>query len=125
VRCEDPCEFVGVPSGELAGGLDGPLALADAYGVDGEVADDGHVAGAVASAQPRLILFEDHVEHPVQAVLDAQWPRTASARRSAVRAAEAPGRGRRARLLDDGLDHAAGRQLGEARLGGVAPVTPP
>src|SRR5829696_7065455 len=77
-----------------------------------------------ASAQPRLILFEDHVEHPVQAVLDAQWPRTASARRSAVRAAEAPGRGRRARLLDDGLDHADGRQLGEARLGGVAPVTP-
>ena len=49
---EEPGELVGVPSGELAGGLDGSLAFAEAHGVDGEVAHDGHVAGAVAGAQP-------------------------------------------------------------------------
>jgi hypothetical protein len=33
--------------------------------IDGEVANDGHILGAMTLSQPRLILVEDRVEGPV------------------------------------------------------------
>jgi hypothetical protein len=38
--------------------------------VKGGVADDRHVRRCIAAAQPRQILVEDDIEHPVQTVLD-------------------------------------------------------
>lgn len=49
------------------------------------MADDGHVFGAVAFSEAGLVVGEGDVEDPVQLVLDAQWPRTASAALSAER----------------------------------------
>ncbi len=40
--------------------------------VDGEVPDEGHVAGAVAGSEAGLVLLEDDVENPVEAVFDGQ-----------------------------------------------------
>jgi len=39
--------------------------------VDGEVPDDGHIFGAMSGSEARLVLFEDDVEDPVEAVFDA------------------------------------------------------
>src|SRR5689334_836367 len=60
-------EFGRDPAGGLWHGLDGALALGGAEEVDGEMADGGHVAGAVAAAQAGFVLPEDDVETPVQA----------------------------------------------------------
>jgi len=38
------------------------------------MAHDGHVVGAVALAQARLIVSKHHVEHPMQAVLNTPVP---------------------------------------------------
>ncbi len=40
------------------------LGLADE--VDAEVADDSHVPGTVSFADPGLVFFESHVEHPME-----------------------------------------------------------
>src|SRR4051812_49741244 len=60
-------EVAWVPSGELA-------AVFEACGwrgllpeVHGHVSDDGHVLGAVAGAQAREVVVEDHGHDPVQA----------------------------------------------------------
>jgi len=42
--------------------------------VEREVADDGHVLGAMTLAQPGLVVAEGDVEDPVQAVLDGSVP---------------------------------------------------
>jgi hypothetical protein len=41
--------------------------------VEGEMADDGHVLGAVAGAQARLVLIEGHVEGPMQVIFDTPY----------------------------------------------------
>ena len=51
--------------------LDASFVVRGSHEIDGEVADDGHVFGAVAFSQARLVLFEGYVEHPVKLVLDA------------------------------------------------------
>ena len=44
-------QVFGVPSGALAASLDGSLVCDLAHQIEGEVADDGHIRGAVAGAQ--------------------------------------------------------------------------
>ncbi len=56
--------------------------------VDGEFSDDGEVFRAKLLAVPGTIFVEDRIEHPMEAILDAQWVCAASARRCAVRRAE-------------------------------------
>jgi hypothetical protein len=46
---------------------------------EGEVAQGGHDGGAGPGADLGVVLGEDDVADPVQAVLDAQCPRIASA----------------------------------------------
>ena len=81
-------EVVGAPAGELAAALDGFFVGYGAHEVEGEVSHDGHVFGGAAFAQPALVVLEDDVHDPVQAVFDGQWLRTACWARAAVRSAE-------------------------------------
>ena len=59
-----------VPGGSLSTRLDRALVFCVADQIDGEVADDGHVLGAVAFAQAGEVLLEGYVERPMQVVLD-------------------------------------------------------
>lgn len=75
-RSEDLVEILRVPSGEFSWAFDGLLSLTartrldGSDEVDGEVAGDGHIFGAMALSQAGLIVFEDDVEHPMEFVLD-------------------------------------------------------
>ena len=44
-----------------------------------EVLDEWHVRRPASRSEPHQIVVKDHVEHPVEAVLDAPvgWPRSA------------------------------------------------
>jgi hypothetical protein len=88
---KDGCEISGVPACPLAAQLDAgslwrpwfvgfaaqpfslwPRRLIDLSDkVDGEVAHDGHVLGAMAFAQTGLIFTEDHVQRPMQLIFYA------------------------------------------------------
>lgn len=72
-RSEDLEQILRVPGGAFAPSLDRSLVGGLSYQVEGEMADDGHIPGAVAGAQARLVLMEGHVEGggPVQVVFDA------------------------------------------------------
>ena len=63
-------QVVGVPSGKLAAVFQTGSWRCSPDEIDGHVLDDGHVLGSVAGAESRLVVTKDHVEHPVQSVLD-------------------------------------------------------
>src|SRR6266436_2199479 len=69
-RAEDLEQILRVPSGSFAPSLDRALVGGLSHQVEGEMADNGHVPGAMAGAQARLVLIEGHIEGPVQVVFD-------------------------------------------------------
>src|SRR5207247_10482928 len=112
---------------------DGSLVCDLAHQIEGEMAYDGHVLGAVTGAQSRLILVEGHVEGPVKVVFDA--PMASCAVREGCGRERAGGDiGSLFGLdpvaaLDAALDHGDGgelREAGCARVGALrgVPVTP-
>jgi hypothetical protein len=74
-RAEDLQQILRVPRGSFAPPIDGSFVGGLSHLVEGEMADDGHVRGAVPGAQARLILVEGHVEGPVQVVFSLARPR--------------------------------------------------
>jgi hypothetical protein len=60
----------GIPAGAFSAVFQGSLVIERPDEIEGEVADDGHVDGAVALAVAAQVVVEDGVEGPVQAVLD-------------------------------------------------------
>ena len=91
-----------------------------AHEVHGHVLHGGHVLGAVAGAQPGEVVVEDHVQDPVQPVIDAP----VSAQRASEGGDVEPGGGQvvaaggagRAVALDLGLDRRDRGEAGEARI---------
>ena len=67
-------EVVWGPSCEFSAELDGFFVGCGADEVEGEVSDDGHVFGAVSFSEAGLVVAEDDVEDPVEAVFDAPVP---------------------------------------------------
>ncbi len=63
------CEGVG-PSGSFPLALDGDAGSGGLEHVEGELAHDGAVFGAVIFAGAGAVLVEGGVEHPVEPVLD-------------------------------------------------------
>ena len=59
---EDLEQILRVPSGSFAPSLDRSLVGGLSHQVEGEMADNGHVPGAVAGAETRLVFIEGHVE---------------------------------------------------------------
>jgi len=64
-RAEDLQQILRVPRGSFAPSFDRSLVGGLSDQVEGEMADDGHVSGAVAGAQARVVFIEGHVEGPV------------------------------------------------------------
>ena len=107
------------------------LSRGGADEVEGEVADGGHVPGAMALAEAGLVVGEGDVEHPVQAVLDRPVPADRGGgvgRGEGAGGDEVAGLGAgRAPGLDAGLgaDEAGGAgqaQLAREAAGAVEPV---
>jgi hypothetical protein len=69
-----------VPDGGLASALEAVFSGGAADEVHGHVFDGGHVFRFVVGSKAHQVVVEVDVEHPVQAVLDAQCARTARAR---------------------------------------------
>ena len=69
-RAEDLEQVLRVPGGSFAPSLDRSLVGGLSHQVEGEMADNGHVPGAMAGAEARLVLIEGDVEGPVQVVFD-------------------------------------------------------
>ena len=67
---EDLEQILRVPRGSFAPALDGSLVGGLSHQIEGEMADNGHVPGAVAGAEARLVLIEGHIEGPVQVIFD-------------------------------------------------------
>jgi hypothetical protein len=61
-RLEDLEQVGRVPSGAFSAPFDGSFVCDLAYQIEGEVADHGHVFGAVTGSQTRQILMEGDVE---------------------------------------------------------------
>ncbi|BAV50026.1 hypothetical protein Amn_09830 [Aminobacter sp. Y103A] len=57
-------QVVGIPGREFSLSLDGLFSGHGSDEVEGEVADHGHVCGAVAAAQAGLIILELDIENP-------------------------------------------------------------
>src|SRR5688500_10219276 len=96
---DDPEHVVVVPGGLLAPAAEAGLAAAVAGDqVEGDLAQEGEVAGGGAVAHPAVILAEGDVENPMQGVLDAPVP------------ADRPGQ-------DGGSVAAAGEQVADLGLG--------
>jgi hypothetical protein len=70
-RAGDLQQILRVPRGSFAPSLDQSLVGSLSHQVEGEMADNGHVSGAVAGAEARLIFIEGHIEDPVQVVFDS------------------------------------------------------
>ena len=71
IKAERGQEIGVIPFGELAFSLDRVFSGHGADEIEGQMAHQSHVLGAVAASQARLVLFEDDIEHPVQAVFDS------------------------------------------------------
>jgi hypothetical protein len=69
-RSDDMEQILRVPRGSFAPSFDRSLVGGLSHQVEGEMAYNGHVPGAVAGAETRLVLIEGHVEGPVQVVFD-------------------------------------------------------
>ena len=67
-------EEVVIPAGALALALDAALALVLADQRQGDAAQPPQVIRRVARPRPALVLPEDNIQHPVQAVLDPPVP---------------------------------------------------
>jgi hypothetical protein len=67
---EQGCEIFLVQSNLFSPEFDAFLVLGGAQEVDGEVANHGHVLGAVAASKAGLVIAEDYVENLMKAFLD-------------------------------------------------------
>ena len=69
-----------VPGGDFLFGADAALfGGVLAQEVEGHVAQGGQMGGGVAGAHAAFIFAQGDIEHPVEGVFDAQWPRMARA----------------------------------------------
>src|SRR5215207_3877370 len=113
-----------VPSGALAAPLEASLIMGAAHEVEGEGAHDRHVLGPMPVAQARVVLAEEHIQHPMQAGLDAPMQAHGlSATRRRERGGgdvKAPLDGAAVAPLDPGLHQGDRRQLGNAGRAGEA-----
>lgn len=111
---------------EFAANLEAVAIFRMADEVHGHVFDHGHVVGAVAASQASEIVVRDHVEHPVEAVLDAPMGANGGGEGYGVeprRRETIPSFPRdRAVSLDAALDHADHGEAGKARFAGKAAV---
>ena len=89
--------------------------------VQRDVADGGHVLGAMAGAEPAEVFVEDHIEDPVQAVLDVPVRADGAGKQHGIQRdgaeMEAPLDAGLAAALGLGLDHGGGLQTGKAAIG--------
>ena len=69
---DEVCEEVVVPRGDLAPETQGVLAGSLPDQVVGHVFDGGEISRSVIGSDAALVVAEDHVHDPMQAVLDAQ-----------------------------------------------------
>jgi hypothetical protein len=70
------CEEVVVPCGDLSSEAHGVLAWRISDEVVGHMLDGGEVGWRMLGSDAAFIVSKDHVQDPMQAVLDAQWLRT-------------------------------------------------
>jgi hypothetical protein len=66
----ETCEEVVVPGGDFAFGAEAWLAGSFADQIVGHVFEGGEVGGGVLGADAAFVVAEDHVHHPMEAVLD-------------------------------------------------------
>ena len=68
--CDKAGKEVIVPRGDFALEAEAVLSGRPADQVEGHVLDGGEIGGGVISAHAALVVAEDHVHDPVEAVLD-------------------------------------------------------
>src|SRR5215471_3542945 len=70
IICDKAGKEVIVPRGDFALEAEAVLSGRPADQVEGHVLDGGEIGGGVISAHAALVVTEDHVHDPVEAVLD-------------------------------------------------------
>jgi hypothetical protein len=104
------------------------LVALGAHEVHGDVLDDGHVLRPVSGSEPCEVVVKDDVEDPMQAVLDTPVGAHGGGEGFGIelgsRQIVASFVLDSAAAFDPRLDHADHREMGKARLAGIAAVGP-
>ena len=66
---DEACENYIVPGGDLAPQTHGIFGRSSAHEVVGHVFDGGEIGGGVVGPHAAFVVAEDHVQHPMQAVV--------------------------------------------------------